>query len=116
MISGYAEVVESIRDHREKTMTLLMRNSGSTEYPWGVERFLERIRHKTHDLEPEKTSVHTDYTATVELTDRTLTWEGVLELKGDREFFYLTYTRRLLDGENVLREKSWEEKIRRDFQ
>jgi hypothetical protein len=53
---------------------------------------------------------------TVELPGRTLTWEGVLDLKGDREFFYLNYTRRLLDGENVLREKTWEEKIRRDFQ
>ena len=116
MVSGYAEVVESVRDHREKTMTLLMRNSGSTEYPWGVERFLERIRHKTHDQEPEKTSVQTDYRVTVELTGRTLTWEGVLDLKGDREFFYLDYTRRLLDGENVLREKTWKEKIRRDFQ
>ncbi len=116
MVSGYAEVVESVRDHREKTMTLLMRNSGSTEYPWGVERFLERIRHKTFDQEPEKTSVQTDYTVTVELEDRTLTWEGALDLKGDRDFFYLNYTRRLLDGENILREKIWQEKIRRDFQ
>jgi predicted acyl esterase len=116
MVSGYAEIVESIRDHREKTTTLLMRNSGSTEYPWGVERFLERIQHKTHDLEPEKTSVQTDYTVTVELEDRRLIWEGVLDLRGDREFFYLNYTRRLLEGENVLREKTWEEKIRRDFQ
>jgi len=52
----------------------------------------------------------------VQVDGRTLVFQGVLDFRSDRDHFYYTYTRRLLEGDRVIREKSWKETIPRDFQ
>jgi hypothetical protein len=57
-----------------------------------------------------------EHRMTVELEDRTLTWEANLLFRSDLENFYYTYTRRLLQDGKLIREKHWEDTIPRDHQ
>ena len=57
-----------------------------------------------------------EYATTVKLKDRTLRWENRVELRSDRLNFYYSSTKRLLKDGVLLREKSWQETIPRDFQ
>ncbi len=57
-----------------------------------------------------------EHRMTVELEDRTLTWEANLLFRSDLESFYYTYTRRLLKDGELVREKTWNDTIARDHQ
>jgi len=52
----------------------------------------------------------------VQIDGRNLVWQGVLDFRSDRDNFYYTYTRRLFEGDQLIREKTWKETIARDFQ
>ena len=91
-------------------------NSGGQAYPWGIERFEERIEHRTANSDPAKTSMTGTYAIGLELPDRQLRFEADIRLRSDREHFYLDYTRRLLEDGVLQREKHWQERIARDFQ
>jgi CMP-N-acetylneuraminic acid synthetase len=65
---------------------------------------------------PEATSVRGEHRTTVELPERTLVWEGRVWFRSDRENFFYSYTRRLLENGELVREKSWEDVIPRDHQ
>jgi hypothetical protein len=52
----------------------------------------------------------------VTLPNRTLVWEAELSFTSDRENFYYSYQRRLLENGKLLREKRWTDTIPRDFQ
>jgi hypothetical protein len=53
---------------------------------------------------------------TVELDDRTLSWESEMSFRSDLKNFYYDYTRRLLKDGALVREKNWEDTIPRDHQ
>ncbi len=105
-----------LRDEREQTTTVTATNSGVDEYPFATVRYSEKVVHRVADLDPASASVQGDYSITVERPGRTLSWSGVLELRSDRDNFHYDYTRRLREGDTLLREKSWKETIPRDFQ
>ena len=50
------------------------------------------------------------------LDERTLLWEAELDFSSDLENFYYQYFRRVSENGEVLREKSWQETIPRDYQ
>ena len=91
-------------------------NASGSRFPWGTERFEETIEHRTSNDHPEATSVLGTYRMTVELEDRTLTWESEMSFRSDLENFYYEYTRRLLKDGKLLREKNWDDTIPRDHQ
>jgi hypothetical protein len=115
-ISGYGEIGTIERDTKRRSTKVVARNTGGTKYPWGTERYNEKIVHETNDDHPEKTSMTGEHRMTVELEDRTLTWEANLLFRSDLENFYYTYTRRLLQDGKLIREKHWEDTIPRDHQ
>jgi hypothetical protein len=81
-----------------------------------VERYEERIEHRTLDSDPAHTSMRGTYAIQVELPERVLRMEGNIDFRSDAENFYLEFTRRMkVDGE-VLREKTWRDTVARDFQ
>ncbi len=84
-------------------------------YPWGKIRYSERIEHKADDRHPEATGVASEVTQTITLPDRALRFEGVLDFHSDLQNFYYTYTRRLLRDGQLVRERKWNETIRRDY-
>jgi len=114
--SGYGEIATIERDTARRATRVIARDSGGTRYPWGTERYSERIVHEAQDDRPAEASVTGDHRMTVELEDRVLTWEGHLSLRSDPLNFYYEYTRRLLRDGALVREKSWEDTIPRDFQ
>ena len=115
-VTGYAEINALQRDPITGEAFGVASNSGGMRYPWGIERFEERIEHRTSDLNPAETSVHGFYALTQELEDRILRFEQDVVFRSDAENFRVIYIRRLeVDGE-VVREKKWDETIRRDFQ
>ncbi|MGB6334941.1 MAG: hypothetical protein WBG96_04920, partial [Thermoanaerobaculia bacterium] len=79
-------------------------------------RYREKIVHETSDDHPEKTSVSGEHWIEVELENRTLSWEAELLFRSDLENFYYTYTRRVLENGELLREKTWQDTIPRDHQ
>ena len=114
-VSGYAEIRTIVRDQREATTTVTATNSGADEMPWGVLRYEEKIVHEARDREPANASVQTRYAITLEQGQRRLTWEGVMELRSDAQYFHYDYTRKLSESGRVVREKHWKEAIPRDF-
>ncbi len=91
-------------------------NSGAYQYPWGVERFEERIEHRTSDTNPAKTSVKGIYALQEELPGRLLRFEQEVVFRSDLENFHLTFKRRVLVNGKLKHEKEWKETIPRDFQ
>jgi len=115
-VSGYGEIKQVERNAKTGEAFGVATNSGGTRYPWGIERFEERIEHRTNDLNPAMTSVTGEYALIEELEDRTLRFEQEVQFSSDAENFRLIFKRRVnLDGE-VIHEKEWDEVIPRDFQ
>ena len=56
-ITGYAAITEIHLDPETGEAFGVARNSGATKYPWGIERFEEKIEHRTSDSNPAHTSV-----------------------------------------------------------
>ena len=115
-VSGYGEISAVQQDPQTGDVFGEARNSGGMRYPWGVERFEERIEHRTSNTDPARTSVKGTYTLVQELEGRTLSFEQEVEFSSDATQFRLIFKRRArVDGE-VLHEKEWDEVIPRDFQ
>jgi len=115
-VSGYGEISSIDRNPQTGTATVKATNASASRYPWGTERFEETITHQTSDKHPEATSVVGTYRTSVELHDRTLTWESKMSFRSDLKNFYYEYTRRLLKDGALVREKNWEDTIPRDHQ
>ena len=114
--SGYGEVSSIDRNPRTGAAKVVATNGGAVRYPWGTERYRETITHETHDKKPEDTSVRGSHRMVVELEGRTLVWEAELTFRSDLDNFYYTYTRRLLENGAIVREKTWNDTILRDYQ
>jgi hypothetical protein len=115
-VSGYAAITAIEHDPETGEASGVATDSGSYRYPWGVERFEERIEHRTSDANPAATSVVGRYKLTEELPGRTLEFEQTVEFRSDEEYFYLKFHRWLLVNGEPFREKTWDEAIPRDFQ
>jgi len=114
--SGYGEISSIERSPQRHAIKVVATNAGGMKYPWGTERNTESIVHEAQDDHPEATSVQGEYSTTVQLPDRTLRWEARLTFRSDRDNFYYTYFRRLLKDGTIVREKTWEDTIPRDYQ
>jgi len=115
-VTGYAAITSIDRDADTGEAVGVATNSGATRYPWGVERFVEEIEHRTSDDDPARTSVTGRYALTEELENRTLRFEQDVGFRSDEKNFYLRFHRRVLENGELYREKTWEEVIPRDFQ
>jgi hypothetical protein len=115
-ISGYGEIDQIERRVRERATRVVAADGGAMRYPWGTERYSETIVHEARDDRPEAVAVRGEHTLTLELAGRTLTWKGRLSFRSDLENFHYAYTRRLLKDGALVREKTWNDTIPRDFQ
>jgi hypothetical protein len=114
--SGYGEISSIDRNPRTGKVRVVATSTRADRMPWGEEHNTESITHEAEDGDPAKTSVRGEYTTEVKLADRTLLWECVVSFRSDRENFYYSSVRRLKKDGALLREKSWEQTIPRDFQ
>jgi putative CocE/NonD family hydrolase len=114
--TGYGEIEAVKHDAKTGEAFGIASNSGAYRYPWGVERFEERIEHRTSDSNPANTSVKGIYALQEELPDRLLRFEQEVMFRSDLENFYLTFKRRVLVNGVMKHQKEWKETIPRDFQ
>ena len=114
--SGYGEISSVERNPQTGEAIATATNTGATRYPWGTEYYRESIEHKTSDSHPENTSMTGNHRMEVGLEDRTIVWEAELSFTSDAENFYYRYTRKVSEDGELVREKSWQETIPRDFQ
>jgi putative CocE/NonD family hydrolase len=115
-VSGYGEIDRVQRDPETGEAFGVASNTGGMRYPWGTERFEERIEHRTSDLNPAVTSVKGNYILIQELEDRTLRFEQDVSFSSDEENFRLIFNRRVKVNGETRHEKQWDEIIPRDFQ
>ena len=85
-------------------------------YPWGKETDLEDLSYEAADNHPEASTVRGEAEIAMDLNDRRLVWRGHLTLTSDARNFYYKYVRELLQDGKVLKQKTWEETVPRDFQ
>jgi hypothetical protein len=114
--TGYGEIEAVQHDASTGEAFGVATNSGAYQYPWGIERFEERIEHRTSDSNPANTSVKGIYALQEELPGRLLRFEQDVMFYSDLENFYLTFNRRVLINGELKHEKEWKETIPRDFQ
>ncbi|MEX2257073.1 MAG: CocE/NonD family hydrolase, partial [Woeseia sp.] len=114
--SGYGEISAVTRHPPTGEAIAVATNSGGTEYPWGIETYRETIEHRTSDVTPLQTSMTGTHEIEVTMDDRVLRWEAVLDFTSDAENFHYRYTRRLIENDELVREKHWDRTIPRDFQ
>ena len=74
MTSGYAELSDTVRVERTRTTTILAKNSGSDQYPWGIHHYTELVTYIANDETPANSSVLSTYTTSIEQKDRVLKW------------------------------------------
>ena len=115
-VSGFAEVSETRYDSITKTTSVIASNEGIVHYPWAVWKSKEYIQHQVSDLNPATASVISNYEIAIDKNGRTLKWEGILSFKSDQDYFYYDYTRKLSEKDSLIRTKSWQDTIPRDFQ
>ncbi|MCK5443604.1 MAG: CocE/NonD family hydrolase [Maribacter sp.] len=115
-VSGFAEISDSKYDSKTGITQVIASNSGGTVYPWAKWSTKEHIVHEANDLKPALASVTSKYEIEIETKARTLTWLGILDFNSDKQNFYYSYTRKLLEGEDLIRSKTWNDTIPRDFQ
>ena len=87
-----------------------------SEFPWGAERGTEALRFEVADDDPARASARGEGVTEIELPDRTLRWRGLLELSSDGVAFAYRYTRELWKDGELIRTRTWDERIPRDFQ
>jgi predicted acyl esterase len=114
--SGYGEISSVDRNPQTGEVRIRATNSGGERYPWGEERYHETIEYQVADDSPEKAAVRGTHNLEMKMPNRVLLWEAALSFTSDRENFYYSYRRRVLENGKLVREKSWTDTIPRDFQ
>ena len=114
--TGYGEIDAVQHDAATGEAFGVATNTGAYRYPWGIERFEERIEHRTSDSNPANTSVKGIYALQEELPGRLLRFEQDVTFQSDLENFYLVFNRRVLVNGELKHQKEWRQTIPRDYQ
>ena len=76
----------------------------------------ESVLYEVADNQPSEARFRGDESTRIELRGRTVELRSVLEVRSDLRNFYVTFIRRILENEDLVREKQWSETIPRQFQ
>ena len=104
------------RDEANQKATVRWKGKAETDYPWGKEIDYENLVYDVDDAHPETSAVHGEAESIFTLKGRELRWRGHLSVTTDQKNFYYKYTRELLEDGRMLKQKTWEETIPRDYQ
>ncbi len=87
-----------------------------SRFPWGESRGTEELRFEVDDGDPAHASAFGVAVTDVELPGRALRWRGAIDLSSDETTFLYRYTRELTENGDVVRTRTWEERVPRDHQ
>ena len=105
-----------IRDEAKGTTTVEWEGVSSHRLPWGKKMTIERLSYQVKDHEPALASVRGEAIMETEQPERRLRWHHVVEVQSDEEAFDYRYRRELHENDDLVRERTWEERIPRDHQ
>ena len=77
---------------------------------------IERLSYHVDDHDPAHASVRGKAIMEAEVPERHLRWHHVVEVRGYEEAFDYRYRRELHENDELVRERTWEERIPRDHQ
>ncbi len=115
-VSGFAEISDTKYDPQTGNTRVIASNKGETIYPWAKWAAKEQIVHQVNDAKPAFASIKSDYEIEVKTNEGSLTWLGTLDFNSDEHNFYYSYSRKLSEGDSLIRHKVWQDTIPRDFQ
>lgn len=107
---------QTIRDDLRQTSRVEWSGSSDSESPWGRVFDRERLTYDVDDARPEAAAVRGEAETDVHLPGRVLSWRARLDLVSDRDRFHYRLRRELHENGRVIRERTWEETIPRDYQ
>lgn len=113
-LSGFAEVDGITHNSLLNTTSVTATNSGADQYPWGKIAYTESIIHSTKEDFPAWAQVQSTYTTTVTLPKKTLIFTGILNFSSNSENYHYHYIRKLEENGRLVREKQWNETIKRE--
>ena len=114
--SGYGEISSVDRNPQTGVVVAKATNESGVRFPWGTERDFETIRYEIKDDAPADARVTGTHRMEVELPGRKLVWDAALTFTSDHDNFHYSYHRRLTENGKLVREKSWNQTIPRDYQ
>jgi len=114
--SGFGEISSVNHNPQTGETTVLVTNRSGQRYPWGTEKYEEKVEHRVTEAHPEAAAVHSTNRTQVNVLNREIVWESETEFHSDRDNFYYSYQRRLTENGRLIREKKWNRTIPRDFQ
>jgi hypothetical protein len=104
------------RDEGRQKTTVHWKGKSEEDYPWGKETDYENLTYHADDAHPDISSVLGEAETVMALKGRVLIWRGHLSVSTDQKNFYYKYTRELLKDGVLLKTRSWQETIPRDYQ
>jgi predicted acyl esterase len=104
------------RDEEHGRAKVVWHGESRSEYPWGGERDLETLTSEVADSHPEANTVHGEAEWQYTVLGHVIAFRGHLTLTSDRASFRYSYTREALRDGQLVRTKTWEETVPRDFQ
>jgi putative CocE/NonD family hydrolase len=87
-----------------------------SRFPWGRTSGTEELRFEVDDEDPAHASAFGVAVTEIELPGRALRWRGTIDLSSDETNFLYRYTRELTENGQVIRTKTWNERVPRDHQ
>jgi hypothetical protein len=104
------------RDEAHQKTTVHWKGKDGYKYPWGTQDDFESLTYEGDDAHPESCLVRGEAESVFALKGRTLAWHGHLLVTTDQKNFYYKYTRELVKDGQILKSKTWEERVPRDHQ
>jgi hypothetical protein len=105
-----------IRDEAAATTTVEWEGKDSRRLPWGFGATTERLSYHVDDRDPAHTAFRGEAMMDVEVSERRLRWHHVVEVRSDEKVFAYRCRRELHENDELIRERSWEERVPRDHQ
>ena len=113
-VSGYAEVKSIERNPLTATTVIRMPGDDGSVYPWATIYYSEDLTHEVNDNTPALASALGKASYRIVQGERELILSCDLVWRSDAKFFHYEYARRLHENGELLREKTWTDKIPRN--
>jgi hypothetical protein len=104
------------RDLTAGTTTMKWRGEADYELPGSRLRETQQLLYRARDADPADALFEGQAETSAELPGRRIVLRTWAEIRSDKENFYVRFTRRLFENEALVRERTWEETVPRNFQ
>lgn len=113
---GWPLETRSERDLVAGTTTMKWSGEAHYDLPGSRMRETQQLLYRTRDDDPADSLFEGEAETSAELPDRRIVLRSRAIIRSDRENFYVRFTRRIFENDELVRERTWEETVPRNFQ